>query len=76
VSDLPAGSPLSLNSAGVRLRLDPGQACIEAVAARGEGLSALPARPRTAKPRTDAGLPVVAADSVTGRRYEFFCSPQ
>lgn len=76
VSGLPAASPISLNSAGVRLRLDPGRACIEAVAARADGLSALPARPAERHAGSQEGLPVVAADSVTGRRYEFSCLPQ
>lgn len=75
VSEIPGASVPVLTTAGVRLRLSPGRACIDAMAARGEGLSALPARPMgtSLDPRTS--IPVAAMDTTTGRRHELRCAP-
>jgi hypothetical protein len=79
-------SPANVSSIELRLRLDPGQVCIDAIAARAEGLTAPSpvatthrAGPKTAPNHTnlarmsDTELPLAATDPSSGRRWLLRC---
>jgi hypothetical protein len=75
--DLAAGHA-SFDAVQVRLRLDPGLACLEGVAARLDGYRADPgARPARggAAPAMGAlsGIPLAATDRATGKRFAMRC---
>jgi len=72
-------SPANISSIELRLRLDPGHACIDAIAARAEGLPAPPhaganhhAPPNVAR-MSDSELPLAATDPSSGRRWLLRC---
>ncbi|RLB47370.1 MAG: hypothetical protein DRI90_26430, partial [Deltaproteobacteria bacterium] len=63
-----------LDDIEMRLRLEPGGACVEAIAARaGRGLSASGAADGDAKPGADKTLPLSARERYTGRRWTLMC---
>lgn len=65
-----------LTATGVRLRMVAGRACIEAIAARGEGLSALVApREGAGELQARAFIPLSATDLATGVRHGLRCAP-
>lgn len=65
----------SLTSNGVRLRLEGGRACVEALSAHAEGLASLPSLASGDHLDPRATLPLVATDSATGRRHLLRCAP-
>lgn len=67
-----AGGVPDVNTIELRLRLDPGRACVEAMAARGEGA----ARWRGAPPTVPAGLDIalVVSDPASGARARWRCA--
>ena len=76
-------SSTSLGAIELRLRLDPGSVCVDAIAARGEGLSGSASSPHPrgepdrplARPPVDAMLPMVATEPSTGRKWLLRCGP-
>jgi hypothetical protein len=77
----PAGA--SLSSIELRLRLDPGSVCVDAIAARVEGLRAPPnasflaaaaSAHRAPSPASD-GLVMSATEASSGRRWRLRCGP-
>ncbi|MRG93542.1 hypothetical protein [Polyangium spumosum] len=67
----------TFDSVEMRLRLDPGQACVEGIAARLDGtfLPHAEAKARPAdRPAQPAAVPLAATERSTGRRWSFVCS--
>lgn len=71
-----SASAKPLAPTGVRLRMEPGRACIEAITARGEDLSAL-AAPRSGQTEQKGRsfIPLTATDLATGLRHGLRCVP-
>jgi hypothetical protein len=67
----------NVSSIELRLRLDPGSACVDAIAARADGLvSAQPGASARIPPSADGSLPelpLAATDSSSGRRMLLKC---
>jgi len=75
------GGYASLDSVELRMRIDPGFACVDAMAARMDGTFTKPSgTPPSAPPsarETDAGgLPLAVTERSSGRRWVFRCSKQ
>jgi hypothetical protein len=70
-----APAAASLGSIELRLRLDPGKVCVDAIAARGDGLAvpALGVRRGAPGSATPTDLPAVATDPSSGRRWLLRC---
>jgi hypothetical protein len=67
-------SPASVSAVELRLRLDPGSVCVDAIAARVDGLVAPAAGVHRATPPSDPGdLPLAATDTTSGRRWLLRC---
>jgi hypothetical protein len=97
VMDLPFENPVAIDLAGntasfdgleMRVRMDPGVICVEALAARVDGLAAKKAKPGSpagplarpapaavaSRPADDAaGIPLSAIERGTGRRWAMSC---
>jgi hypothetical protein len=67
----------SLSAIELRLRLDPGKVCVDAIAARAEGLGAPPAGAPTGAHHTPLleprEIPLAATDPASGRRWLLGC---
>lgn len=75
------GGYASLDSVELRMRIDPGFACVEAMSARMDGTftkpaGAPPSSPPSAREADAAGLPLAATERSSGRRWIFRCSKQ
>lgn len=75
------GGYASLDSVELRMRIDPGVACVESMAARMEGTftkssGAAPSGPPSARDADAGGLPLAATERSSGRRWIFRCSKQ
>jgi hypothetical protein len=72
-------SPPSANISTIelRLRIDPGTICVDALAARADGLltPAHPVHRSHAAPDADSELPLAATDPSSGRRWMLRCGP-
>src|SRR5262249_53997222 len=76
-----APAPANVSSIELRLRLDPGSVCVDAIAARAEGLisphtggSAPAAASHHPPPPADPGdLPLAATNAMSGRRWLLRC---
>jgi hypothetical protein len=68
-----AGWPgASLTNVWLRLRMEPGSTCVDAIAALGEGLTV---RPGAASPPDRVAVPLLVTDRGSGRRWELSCEP-
>lgn len=75
------GGYASLDSVELRMRIDPGLACVEAMAARMDGTfskpsGAPPAGPPSAREGDAGGLPLAVTERSSGRRWVFRCSKE
>jgi hypothetical protein len=61
------------SSIELRLRLDPGQVCVDAIAARGDGL-VLPARRYGRSIDERGAIPMAVTDPASGRRWALRCA--
>jgi hypothetical protein len=70
-----APSSVNISSVELRLRLDPGSVCVDAMAARAEGLVATSSAVHRTASSDPGGLPLAATDTASGRRWLLRCGP-
>jgi hypothetical protein len=67
------GAASSIDSTELRLRMDPGVACVDGVAVRLQGAFAKEAKAEKPASREGEGIPLAATERPSGKRWSFRC---